>query len=170
MKNIIPLGLKILVTFAFLNFAYGQSTVYKWTDTTGRVHYSQTPPNQLDSLMVEVLESSGAYLVPKNRRVESEPSSLQNNSIRETQESQTTPSVDDVSTSSQPAIDSITQKRNAERCEEARGFLSNLTQYLDDDYQEVLIQEEDGTTYVLSEEEFQELQRQTEKDVDFFCQ
>lgn len=170
MKNIIPLGLKILVTFLFLNLAYGQSIVYKWTDTTGNVHYSQTPPNQLDSLVVEVLESSGAYLVPKNRSVETEPTSPKRTPAIEAQENQASTPIEETNIVNEQAIDSITQKRNAERCEEAQGFLSNLTQYLDDDYQEVLIQEEDGTTYVLSEEEFQELQRQTEKDVDFFCQ
>lgn len=51
---------RILLTLVLtgLTAIAGAETVYKWTDSTGQIHYTDVPPHQADARILDVFEQS----------------------------------------------------------------------------------------------------------------
>ena len=181
MKRLTATLLSAFILSALMGTGYaqndGRTTIYKWTDASGTTYYGQTPPPGMSGNRIEVLESSTAFLVPKDReRYEGQqeattpkaPSFSGFSQLNEEKESDAKKSE-----STEKLLEearSVAKNRDAKRCEEATDYLNSLNDYMGGEYGKLKMANEDGSYRTLDEIEVRELHEQAMRDVEIFCE
>lgn len=138
----------LLAALATAPDAMAQETIYKWTDEEGVVHYTARPPEGVDYERVDV----------KNQRSESSAAEAGAREEAESERSSIPPEQPEM------AAEGPDPAMVAERCQQARSNIENLTQRSN-----VLIRDDSGQRRQITNEERQRMLREARDFIDEWC-
>ncbi len=147
MKAIASALIVATLGLGFVTSAEARETIFKWTDEDGVVHYAAQPPEGIDYVELGVDTTSEPLAEPP----EPEPADAPAIAAQPPEQPEMTRAEPD------PVV-------VAERCEQARSNLENLTRHTN-----IVVNEDDGQQRALSREQRQQMVDETQAFIDEWC-
>jgi len=143
----------LLALFALTSTAAAQSTVYKWVDADGKVQYSQTPPQDVSHEKVHLPVSEPATGGSSTlERLQKQLDQIDQERAEQAQQQQ-------------QAREARNQEELRSRnCKQARANLQALQSNAD-----VIQTRSDGSKFILTAEQREQRLKQTNKDIEYYC-
>lgn len=162
---------RILMTLllAGLTAVAGAETVYKWSDSSGQIHYTDVPPRQADAKILDVFEQSVGALDDGSQDSEegydegADDTGDDQGDEQTTEAGSSTPPRPTVSDAMLAAARTDAERAKAEQCKLAQDRYKLYIQ------SRRLFREKDGKRVYLSDKELDEARAQAKQSVDDYC-
>lgn len=154
-KGIISGAVLLLVMSFFSMTPALAETIYKWTDDKGTVHFGERPPEGVDAELVSVTTASAA-----SSNAAADPYAAARENLRSPAEAREA----NAETAKQRELQKQEDARIAAACEAQKSRLQELIPR-----SKVLLQNPDGTSRMLSDDERQSMIDESQKFVDENC-